>query len=140
MKTLPLIAWVMLLALVAGCSTVDSRIGKAQSQFDSWPAAVQEKIRAGQIDVGFTPEQVRVALGEPQKKYTRTTESGSAEVWAYAARGSGFSIGLGVGAGRGSSAYGGGVAYDTSRYGGDDERVRVIFEDGQVASVEERTR
>lgn len=63
-----------------------------------------------------------------------------AEVWAYTGGGGGFSIGVGVGSARGSGAYGGGVAYDTMTYRADDERVRVIFEDGRVTSVEARSK
>jgi hypothetical protein len=137
MKTLVSLLAAGLLALATGCSTVDSRIGKSKSEFQTWPADVQAKIRAGQIDVGFTPEQVEVALGEPEKKYTRKTVKGTAEVWAYT-KGSGFSLGFGVGAGRGSGGYAGGVGYDTSSRGADDERVRVIFEAGLVTSVETR--
>ena len=55
--------------LVAGCSTLESRISAQQAQFDTWPSEVREKIQAGRVDIGFTPEQVRVALGEPTRKY-----------------------------------------------------------------------
>jgi hypothetical protein len=137
MKTLVSLLAAGLLALATGCSTVDSRISKSSTEFQSWPADVQAKIRAGQVDVGFTPEQVEVALGEPEKKYTRKTAKGTAEVWAYT-KSSGFSLGLGVGAVGGSGGYGGGVGYDTTSRGGDDERVRVIFEAGLVTSVETR--
>ncbi|MBP6507301.1 MAG: hypothetical protein KA257_07020 [Opitutaceae bacterium] len=140
MKTLLSLAGAAMLLLVVGCATLDSRISKNQMQFDGWPTEVQQKIRRGQVDVGFTPPQVLVALGEPQKKYTRTTARGVAEVWAYTGGGGGFSIGVGVGSARGSGAYGGGVGYDSTTYRADDERVRVIFADGRVTSVEARSK
>lgn len=140
MKTLRCLTSLLLLAVLAGCQSLDSRISKNRAQFDTWPAAVQEKIRAGRVDIGFTPDQVRVALGEADRKYTRTTERGTAEVWAYFGGNGGFSLGLGMGAARGRSAYGAGVGYDTITYGEDDERVRVIFENNAVASVEARTK
>lgn len=140
MKILTTILCTAGLILAAGCSTLGSRITKSQEEFNSWPTEVQDKILAGQVDVGFTPGQVLVALGEPQRKYSRTTEQGSSEVWAYTKGGSGLSIGLGLGTGRGSTAYGGGVAYDTSRRGSDDERLRIVFQDGRVASLESRVR
>ena len=59
--------------LVAGCSTVDSRISKHRELFNTWPAAVQDKIVRGEIDIGFNTDQVRVALGEPDRMFTRTT-------------------------------------------------------------------
>jgi len=129
-----------LLLLGAGCSTLGSRISASQEAFNSWPTEVQDKVLAGQADVGFTPEQVHVALGEPQRKYTRKTEAGTAEVWAYAQARSGLSLGLGMGSWRGGRSYGGGVVYDTSAGRYDDERMRVVFQDGRVTSIEVRTR
>jgi hypothetical protein len=138
MKTLFSLFAVALLVLAVGCSTVDSRISKLQALFDAWPAEVQQKIRAGRVDLGFTPEQVRVALGEPAKKYNRTTAQGKSEVWSYADRSFGVSLGVGVGSARGAGLYGGGVAYEPASYGADDESGRIIFEDGRVTSVEKR--
>ena len=48
----------------AGCSTVGSRIEKNRAQYETWPLPVREKVAAGQIDLGFTTEQVAVALGQ----------------------------------------------------------------------------
>ncbi len=68
---------------VAGCSTVDSRIAKHQTEFDSWPPAVQQKVRAKQVDLGFTPAGVHGCWASPDRKYMRTTAQGTTEVWAY---------------------------------------------------------
>jgi hypothetical protein len=124
--------------VVAGCSTVDSRISGHQPEFDSWPPAVQQKVRAKQVDLGFTMAQVFVALGEPDRKYTRTTAQGTTEVWAYRDDRPTFGFGFGMGAAGGSSAYGAGVGVAT---GGDrdDDKLRVIFADGKVAALESRT-
>ncbi len=140
MKTPFVILAALLLGLLAGCNSLDSRISKSQSEFNSWPADVQQKIRAGKIDVGFTTAQVLVAMGEADRKYTRTTARGTAEVWAYIGKKGGFSLGLGMGSYGGSSAYGAGVGVNTANYGADDERVRVIFENGAVTSVEARSK
>jgi hypothetical protein len=123
---------------VAGCSTVDSRIARDQPEFDSWPPAVQQKVRARQVDLGFTPAQVFMALGDPDRKYTRTTAEGTTEVWAYRDDRPAFSFGLGFGSAGGSSAYGAGVGVTT---GGDrdDDKLRVIFADGKVIALESRT-
>lgn len=126
--------------LVAGCNTLEKRISAQQAAFDSWPAEVRTKVQAGRIDIGFTPEQVRVALGEPTRKYQRTTAAGISEVWTYAGGRVGLSLGLGVGTAHGSSAYAGGVAYEPTTYGADDEAVRVVFEGGLVTSVEKRAK
>ena len=66
-----------LAALLAACATPESRIRDNQAAFDAFPPSVQQKIRAGQADIGFTPEQVRMALGEPDHKYTRSSAEGN---------------------------------------------------------------
>ena len=137
MKT-RLIAVVSLLSvlIVAGCSTVESRVAHDQAAFNSWPPAVQEQVRAGHINVGFTMEQVRVALGDPDWRYARTTPQGSYEVWGYRDRGPRFSFGVGMASyGRGGG-FGTGVGMTTSPY--PDEKLRVIFDPyGRVNSIEQ---
>lgn len=122
--------------IVAGCSTVESRISHDQAAFNSWPPVVQEQVRAGHINVGFNMDQVRVALGDPDWRYARTTPSGSYEVWGYRDRGPRFSFGIGMASyGRGS-AFGTGVGMTTSPY--PDEKLRVIFDPyGRVNSIEQ---
>ncbi len=122
--------------LVAGCSTTSSRISKNQQLFDTYPAAVQANIRAGKIDIGYAPEMVMMALGEPDRRYTRTTEHGASEVWAYRSKAPALSFGLGLGGGGGHTAVGTGVGITT---GGDrsDDRMRVIFEGGKVTALEQ---
>lgn len=127
---------------LAGCSSVDSRIAKYRDAFSSWPPAVQEKVAAGRIDLGFTMDQVRVALGEPYRVFTRTTADGVSEVWSYRDRKPRFGVGVGVGVGvfRGSRVSGGGVGIGTGGYH-DDERLGVVFDrNGRVTAVEERGR
>ena len=130
-----LLALAALIALAA-CATPDSRIRGDQSRFDQYPASTQEKIRAGQIDVGFTPEQVQMALGKPDRTYTRESTGGASEVWSYRDSKPGLSFGLGAFSG-GATSVGGGVSVGS---GGDaDEKMRVVFEGGTVTAIE-RTR
>jgi len=121
--------------LLAACASTDSRIRDNQAAFDGYPPAVQQKIRAGQADIGFTPEQVRMALGEPDHKYTRTSAEGSSEVWAYRDSGPMFSFGVGGGSFGSHSGVGGGVGVAT---GGDapEDKLRVVFYNGAVSSIE----
>jgi hypothetical protein len=84
------------LALTA-CNTIDSRIHKQQALFDSYPPDVQHNIRDGRIEVGYTPEMVAMALGEPDRKVETQTEEGVAEVWTYRKSVPGFSVGMGSG-------------------------------------------
>ena len=123
------------LILAAGCSSPNSRIDKNQSAFNTWPVGVQEKVRAGQVDVGFTTEMVLVALGEPDRRFTRTTAQGTSEVWGYFDHGPKFSIGVGVGSSRGSTGVGGGVVVGNDGYV-ENEIMRVIFSGGRVVAIE----
>ncbi|MCC6416057.1 MAG: hypothetical protein IT582_09115 [Opitutaceae bacterium] len=123
--------------LLAGCETVANRISKNQAVFDAWPAQVQATIRAERVDLGFTPDQVRIALGAPDRVYARKTSAGEAEVWAYFDRRPQFSIGVGMGSGGYGGGLGGGVVYDR-QYDRMDDAQRVVFEGGVVTAVEAR--
>jgi len=124
-------------ALLAACSsTPDSRIAKNQGTFGAYAPAVQQKIRAGEVDVGFTPEMVRLALGEPTRQFNRQTGSGTTEVWVYHDNGPRFSFGVGIGGAVGRHG-GAGVGVSTSTGGSDPgEKMRVEFRDGKVAAVD----
>jgi hypothetical protein len=50
------------IALTA-CNTTGSRIRRQQALFDSYPPEVQQNIRNGVIEVGYTPEMVVMAPG-----------------------------------------------------------------------------
>ncbi len=136
MKTPSFLLGLAILVL-AGCSTVDSRISGNQTLFNSYAPQEQELIRNGQVAVGFTPEQVQMALGKPDRVISRTAQAGSFEIWSYRDRGPRFGIGLGFGSFGHHSGMGGGVSMNT----GDsypDEKLRVIFDQsGRVASVEQ---
>ncbi len=138
MKTLLLLILLGWALVVSGCTTTESRISKNQAAFDSWSSEVQSSIRAGEVKIGFTIEQVRVALGEPNRVYARETAEGESEVWAYFDSGPKFSIGVGVGSGGYGSHVGGGVGY-TQRHDRPEEAMRVVFSDGVVVSIEART-
>lgn len=97
---------------------------------------MQQKIRAGEVDIGFTPEMVLLALGEPSRQFNHQSATGTAEIWIYHDNGPRFSFGIGVGGaiGRHSSA---GVGLSTS--GGEydpEEKMRVEFRDGKVTAIE----
>ncbi|KXU36852.1 hypothetical protein AXK11_03425 [Cephaloticoccus primus] len=133
--------------IFSGCATLESRISKNQEAFDSWPVEVREKVRAGQVDLGFTQPQVLVALGKPTRMYTHKTESGEAEIWAYSGKSSKWPmVSVGFGLGRSSGGWGrgthtsGGIGVSTGNYGRGavDEALRVIFENGSVVAVEAR--
>lgn len=75
---------VCLLIWGVGCSTPASRIKKNPELFNQLPAEVQTNVLAGRIDVGYSRDAVTLALGDPQRRYTRITLDGkNTEVWSY---------------------------------------------------------
>jgi len=123
------------LGLLVGCSsTPSSRFSEKQALASSWPAEVQDKVRAGKVEPGFTKEQVYVALGRADRITTRQTNEGSFEVWHYVT--SRPSIGIGIGGGGGSMF--GGASVGTS--GRSDLKCSVVFKGDLVVSVDNTTR
>jgi hypothetical protein len=136
----PRIVLVALLLALAGCTTTPAdRVAQNRPAFDTWPAEVQARVRAGQVAVGFTEEQVRMALGAPERVITRTTEKGVSMVWAYRHRGPRFSFGLGMAGGNGHTGYGAGVAMSDRPYFSGDA-LHVVLMDGKVVSIERTMR
>lgn len=133
-------SWFLLIVLSAACSTVDSRIRRHQDAFDASSPEVQEKIRAGQVEVGFTQEQATMALGRPDRVSTRKTAIATQEVWAYGIDPVGPRVGLGFGMAYGGPGFlGMGTAIEGVSAGGE-ARLRVIFENGVAVSIESRKR
>lgn len=118
------------IALMA-CSTTASRIRSHQALFDSYPPEVQERIRNGIIEVGYTPEMVVMALGEPDRKTVAKPENEMVEVWTYRKSVPGFGVGMGTG-----SYVGSGVGVGTGVRVGEparsEDRAVVEFSEGRV--------
>jgi hypothetical protein len=135
-----LILSVAAFTILAGCSTPGSRIKANQAAFDALPAQTQANIRKGVVEVGYTQAMVEMALGKPDRRYTRTTGAGQTEVWAYRDKGPAFSIGLGIGGGGGSTGVGGGIGVSTAG-DRDEDKMRVLFDgEGKVSAVEKTAR
>ena len=141
MKKLPAVLCLLILAgFLAGCSTPATRINRNLALFNSLPASDQELVKQGRVAVGFTTDAVRLALGDPDRIYTRTDVGGQSESWVYSTW----------------SSRGGGMIYYRGYYHHgfpgmyhywmdfDDreevERFRVIIKDGKVTAVEEMRR
>jgi hypothetical protein len=134
------IGLILAAAVLAACQTPHSRIKRNQAAFDAFPPQVQQAIREGRAEVGFTPEQVMMALGKPDRVYTQKAAASSQEVWEYGV-GGGASVGFGLG----MFSAGGGSGYGTSLGVNSDVRdpraeLRVTLENGRVAVVEHRVR
>ena len=126
---------------LAACSTPERRIKKNQGEYDAAPPEIQAAMKEGRAAVGMTQKQAEIALGKPDRTYTRQSkDSQPQEVWAYGRGSSRPGIGFGLGVfGGGPAIYGGGVSvgpgYDNWMY---EETARVVFEGGKVVSVEQR--
>ena len=119
-------------AIAVGCaSSPDARIGDDQALFDTWPVDVQTKVRAGEIDLGMTEDQVRMAVGEPDETASAIDANGETVTWTWAHSRPGLSLGLG-GIGIGGIGLGGvGVGTGSKRTV---DRV-VKFRNGEVISA-----
>ncbi len=69
--------------LLAGCSTIDSRIREKQDLFNRLDPQTQSKLRQGIVEVGDTPDMVYIALGTPDERHQRITATGDEAVWVY---------------------------------------------------------
>lgn len=83
MKPLGSIACITLCLLASCASNPQARIEKAPELFKNYSAHEQYLIRQGRIEIGFDPEQVRLAWGDPQKSRKETTPKGTRMVWEY---------------------------------------------------------
>lgn len=123
--------------LTAGCASVDTRIEAHATEFYGYPPAVQERLRTGKIELGDTRMMVEIALGRPDRVYSRTTEAGATDVWAYVGNDPRFSVGVGVGFGEPYPYYGpfSTILVDSdrdARY----ERLRIEFAGDVVKALE----
>ena len=127
--------------LATGCvsSTPQSRISKNREAYSRFPSNVQRMVSAGMVDVGMTPEMVRLAAGKPNREFSRQTENSSDEVWIYHDSSPRFSFGIGIGSYGRHSASSVGVGTSTGDYDRE-EKMRVVFRDGHVTEIEYRKR
>ncbi|NCD22937.1 MAG: hypothetical protein EOL90_08375 [Spartobacteria bacterium] len=128
--------------LLAGCATPAKRIQQNQELFDTFPVAAQARIRGGQTDLGFTPDMVRIALGEPQRKTLRRAADGETEIWLYLDSVRRYDRqrvdvdGLSV-SGPGGLRSLGGSAWINVEQSREFVRVRVEFQNGVATAIEE---
>jgi hypothetical protein len=133
------------LLFAAGCQTVDTRIAENPQLFASLDATTQAKIKQGIIDLGFTEDMVYLALGAPDQKRESRSAAGSQIVWVYNTYFERYDGTHFVG-------YNRRVYYDpylktyrmhylpvfADTYRAEsEERIRVVFENGRVASIEQ---
>lgn len=69
--------------LLAGCASPESRIKDDPSGFAAATEEQQALIRKGEIAIGFKPEFVKLALGEPDRITEHTDANGVELTWHY---------------------------------------------------------
>lgn len=132
----PITIALLALLLAACASTPATRIEKNPAAFAQLTPEQQEKVRAGQIGIGFDTGATRLALGEPDRILQKTTAAGETEIWQYVdvytyptgpCYGAFFRYGLPSYC---FAGYYGAPVQETK------ERMRVSFEAGKVVSIE----
>ncbi len=69
--------------VLPNCATPTSRISEQPQVFSQATPEQQALIRQGRIAIGFKPEFVKLALGEPDRITERTDSSGTETTWHY---------------------------------------------------------
>ncbi len=65
---------------------IERRIEQSRQAFDSFPPRVRETLRLGQIEVGYDEDMVRIAFGQPDRRYRRRDQGGETMIWIYLER------------------------------------------------------
>ncbi|MDR1789142.1 MAG: hypothetical protein LBR12_02090 [Opitutaceae bacterium] len=126
--------------LLLGCSSVEQRIEANRELFNSLTPAQRDLIAAGRVAVGFTTDMVLLALGQPDKTWSRTDASGSGETWSYTTWETRGGVALYSGWWHRGwwQPYRGALYYLDFPDRRERDRVRVVFRDGKVVEIEER--
>jgi hypothetical protein len=66
-----------------GCSTPSTRIRSNPEAFARLSPDQQALVKNGQVGLGFSMEAVKLALGDPDRITTTTTNDGQTTVWHY---------------------------------------------------------
>ena len=69
--------------LVSGCDTVAVRVLTNYDTFSKLDPKVRANIVRGRVELGYTPEMVRLALGRPNYSSSATAVKGGYDVWSY---------------------------------------------------------
>ena len=130
-------------AVLAGCSTPQSRINDNPAVFARLTPEQQQMIKEGKVAIGFDQAMVKLALGDPDRVRERTDASGTSEIWSYVTYEGDDGMLLYRGYyhryfyGWGDPFYPYYLAYPTRR---EHEHFRVVFREGRVVQIEQEKR
>jgi hypothetical protein len=131
-----------------GCDTFRSRAREKSEVYESLPPDTQRRLQHGRIGIGDTQDMVYIALGYPDEVREITTPQGVQNVWIYRTYWQQYEGTAWVGwhrvivptrDGRGFAVFHEPVTTDVYRTHVD-EVIRVTFDRGVVALVEQRNR
>jgi outer membrane protein assembly factor BamE (lipoprotein component of BamABCDE complex) len=128
-------------ALLAGCSTPESRITDSPQVFARLNPDQQALVKAGQIAVGFDMDSVKLALGDPDRVLVETDANGQHQIWRYVTYEDYQGVRIYGGywhryRGWGGPYFWGGVPYYDGYPARVHERIRVVFDTaGRVATI-----
>ena len=131
------------LALLAGCSTPQSRINDNPAAFARLTSEQQQLIKEGKVAIGFDQTMVKLALGDPDRVHERTDANGTSEIWSYVTYEGDDGVLLYTGYyhryyyGFGDPFYPYYLAYPTRR---EHTHFRVVFREGKVVLIENEKR
>jgi hypothetical protein len=78
-----LLAGVVAALLLTACATPASRIQANPGAFARLTPSQQALVQAGQIALGFDPDGVKLALGDPDRISARTDAGGETIIWHF---------------------------------------------------------
>ena len=128
---------------VVGCATSpESRIADNSEMYDGFPDEVQEMVADGEISIGFNRDMVFLAMGTADEVTAEHAEDGSVEVWTYFLNSTTHKKRINrVGSSRKTKSrrtVRNARRHHMPRYAREEkvrESLRVVFEEGRVASV-----
>lgn len=133
---------------LAGCNTFESRAKEKSQVYEALPRDTQQRLKHGQLSIGDTQDMAYIALGYPDEVRDVTTTQGTQTLWIYRTYWQQYEGEAWVGwhrsivpvrGGRGYMVVHQPVTTDVYRTRVD-EVIRVTFDRGVVAMVEQRRR
>ena len=138
----PLLPLILLAALgLCACTTPGSRIEQHPDIFQSATPQQQAMIRDGEVGLGFTPDFVRLAMGEPDRITEREDAGGKKVIWHYVSYPNYTTTNSGYGWGYGRPWYWGwGSDFPpvvvVNEPAQERDKLRVVFQENKAVTIE----